>query len=131
MQLRNNNTLHNNIIQITFYKEPRCEDRDECELNTHKCRPGNTCINKPGSFVVSFLVEPHKNGALHRVKSLFYHNMIFIFDCIYDIHHHFESIINIMIPPNWPSIGFYYRIDLLIHVSVHPKRLTVTSSMWR
>lgn len=36
---------------ITFYKEPRCEDRDECALNTHKCRPGNTCINKPGSFV--------------------------------------------------------------------------------
>ena len=40
-------------FQITFYKEPQCKDRDECQLGTHRCdTETHTCINKPGSFVV-------------------------------------------------------------------------------
>lgn len=41
-----------NWNEITFYKEPQCKDRDECQLGTHRCdTETHTCINKPGSFV--------------------------------------------------------------------------------
>ena len=46
--------VYNFFFQITFYTEPQCKDRDECQLGTHKCENRtHTCINKPGSYVVS------------------------------------------------------------------------------
>uniref|UniRef100_A0A7N8X8C8 Fibulin-1 n=1 Tax=Mastacembelus armatus TaxID=205130 RepID=A0A7N8X8C8_9TELE len=33
-----------------------CEDMDECVTNTHKCRPGERCVNTLGSFVCELQV---------------------------------------------------------------------------
>jgi hypothetical protein len=54
-QLKNIKFIFKNVFQIPEYHEPICEDLDECELNLNNCDQTNTtCINKPGSYVVSF-----------------------------------------------------------------------------
>ena len=42
------------FVQEEFYTEPLCEDKDECALGNHNCAADMHCVNKPGSFFVSF-----------------------------------------------------------------------------
>ena len=75
------------IIKEPLFTEPQCKDRDECELKIDNCEKSiATCINKPGSFVVSFLSENQK----FQKKEIFNFNL---FSAYLTTHQFYVSVI--------------------------------------